>query len=182
MDNEEKYKKLIRAIKVLRELKPHDESLENWIKENAPEIAESEDEKVRKALIELVKYAKGNCLALIDKPFNVVPMDAMIAWLEKQDPKKHQEELDAAYKTEYHRGYKAAWKDMGEQNPPMQNGIIINGVAYELIKDEIEGKKDGECIRCALNELCNNKDDAICNFLFGIDLAAHRRFEEKHEL
>lgn len=346
MDNEEKYKKLIRAIKVLRDMKPHDECLENWIKENAPEIAESEDEKVRKALIELVdcnersgytllnNISTSSMLAWLEKQgeerkitheeicksygipdigefsdgyhtFNglykqrmilfavlvktykdrawkswkhedgldcfgggwfIVGIDTpagtytyhyeakdwdrfdcqilekakhwdghdefdverlfslvsnankdevirclingmkfyyedneeatwgtekfsmkvkdILSWLEKQEPKKHEAELDAAYKTadkvQYRRGYEAAMKEMGQYR--MQNGIIINGVEYELIKDEIEGKKEGECIRCALNELCNNKDDAICNFLFGFDLAAHRRFEEKHEL
>ena len=49
-----------------------------------PELKEPEDEKVRKALIELVKFAKGSCLEILDKPFNVVSMDAMLAWLEKQ--------------------------------------------------------------------------------------------------
>lgn len=158
MDNEEKYKKLIRAIKVLRGMKPHDECLENWIKENAPEIAESDDERIRKEIYQFVYEQR--------------PEKEWLAWLEKQDPKKHQEELDAAYKTEYHRGYKAAWKDMGEQKPPMQNGIIINGVEYELIED----RDDGECERCALNEICHDaRKEVICNPIFG-DLSIRHRF------
>ena len=161
MDNEEKYKKLISAIKVLRDLKPHDECLENWIKENAPEIAESEDERIRKEIYQFVYEQR--------------PEKEWLAWLEKQDPKKHQEELDAAYKTadkvQYHRGYKAAWEEMGEQ-PPMQNGIIINGVEYELIED----REDDECERCALNEICHDaRKEVICNPIFG-DLSIRHRF------
>ena len=160
MDNEEKYKKLIRAIKVLRDLKPHDECLENWIKENAPEIAESEDERIKKEIYQFVYEQR--------------PEKEWLAWLEKQDPKKHQEELDAAYKTEYHRGYKAAWKDMGEQ-PPMKNGIIINGVEYELIED----REDDECERCALNEICHDaRKEVICNPIFG-DLSISHRFDKR---
>jgi hypothetical protein len=170
MDNEEKYKKLIRAIKVLRDLKPHDECLENWIKENAPEIAESEDERIRKELIDIVKKSPIT-FAFEDK-------GKVLAWLEKQDPKKHQEELDAAYKTadkvQYHRGYEAAWKEMGEQ-PPMQNGITINGVEYELIED----REDDECERCALSDICHDaRKEVICNPIFG-DLSISHRFEKR---
>ena len=53
-----------------------------------PELKESEDEKIRKAVIELVKYAKENCLELLNKPFNAVSMDKMIVWLEKQGEHK----------------------------------------------------------------------------------------------
>lgn len=174
MDNEEKYKKLIRAIKVLRDLKPHDECLENWIKENAPEIAESEDERIRKAIIELVDCNERSGYTLL----NNVSTSSMLAWLEKQDPKKHQEELDAAYKTadkvQYRRGYAAAWKEMGEQ-PPMQNGITINGVEYELIED----REDDECERCALSDICHDaRKEVICNPIFG-DLSICHRFEKR---
>ncbi len=165
MDNEEKYKKLICAIKVLRDLKPHDECLENWIKENAPEIAESEDERIRKEIYQFVYEQR--------------PEKEWIAWLEKQDPKKHQEELDAAYKTadkvQYHRGYKAAWEEIGEQKPPMQNGIIINGMEYELIED----REDDECERCALSDICHDaRKEVICNSIFG-DLSISHRFEKR---
>lgn len=75
-----------------------------------PELKEeSEDEKVRK---EIVEYLKKN-LRL-----------EWATWLEKQDPKKHEEELEKAYKTadkvQYRRGYEAATKEMekqGEQKP-----------------------------------------------------------------
>lgn len=174
MDNEEKYKKLIRAIKVLRDLKPLDECLENWIKENVPEIAESEDERIRKKLIFFVK--NWDIEGIVAKyTSDVNDIKKILAWLEKQDPKKHQDELDAAYKTadkvQYQRGYKAAWEEMGEQ-PPMQNGIIINGVEYELIED----REDDECERCALSEICHDaRKEVICNPIFG-DLSIRHRF------
>ena len=126
---------------------------------------ESEDERIRKELIEFVKSRGGF-------------KQEYIAWLEKQDPKKHQEELDAAYKTadkvQYRRGYKAAWEEMGEQ-PPMQNGIIINGVEYELIED----REDDECERCALSDICHDaRKEVICNPIFG-DLSISHRFEKR---
>jgi len=50
-----------------------------------PELAESKDEKVRKALIELVKFSKKSCFEILkDESFNIVSMDAMLDWLEKQ--------------------------------------------------------------------------------------------------
>lgn len=79
MDNERKYKEALERAKKLYEKGTITESI-GYI---FPELKESEDEKIRKALIELVKYAKKNCLELLDKPFNVVSMDAMLAWLEK---------------------------------------------------------------------------------------------------
>ena len=83
MDNEEKYKKLIRAIKGLRDMKPHDECLENWIKENAPEIAEPEDEKVRKAMIKMVH----DSIPTEFERYNTTKVDCLV-WLRKQGEQK----------------------------------------------------------------------------------------------
>ena len=58
------------------------------IEEIFPELKESEDERIRKALIELVKYSKKSCFEILrDKPFNAVSMDAMLDWLERIYPK-----------------------------------------------------------------------------------------------
>lgn len=76
MDYEKKYKEALERAK-------KGECLENVF----PELKESEDEKIRKALIELVKY-NGGCLQLLDKPFNDVSMDIMLDWLEKQSKRK----------------------------------------------------------------------------------------------
>lgn len=164
------------AIKILKDF--HDESailsVRTALETLHPELKESADEKVRKGLITAVsEILKGNRLSNTD-----VTREEALAWLEKQDPKKHQEELDAAYKTadkvQYHRGYKAAWEEMGEQ-PPMQNGIIINGVEYELIED----REDDECERCALSDICHDaRKEVICNPIFG-DLSISHRFEKR---
>lgn len=136
MDNEEKYKKLIRAIKVLRDLKPYDECLENWIKENAPEIAESEDERI---IDNLASELKNLLVRGLIKDETYVKYGNFLKSLKK---------------------------------PKMQNGIIINGVEYELIED----REDDECERCALSEICHDaRKEVICNPIFG-DLSIRHRF------
>jgi hypothetical protein len=94
MDYEKRYNKLIDAIKYMMEANPHDEGLQNWVQDNVPELTESEDERIRKALIELVKFSKRSCFEILkDQSFNIVSMDAMFAWLEKQGKK----EVDPRY-------------------------------------------------------------------------------------
>lgn len=163
------------AIKILKDF--HDESaifsVRTALETLHPEFKESEDERVRKGLMKAVAETDGgNKLYGSD-----VTREEALAWLEKQDPKKHQEELDAAYKTadkvQYHRGYEAAWKEMEEQ-PPMQNGITINGVEYELIEDN----EADECERCALREKCHYSNEVICTQIFE-NLYAHHRFEKR---
>ena len=139
MDNEEKYKKLIRAIKVLRELKPHDECLENWIKENAPEIADSEDERI---IDNLASELKNLLVRGLIKDETYVKYGNFLKSLKKSK---------------------------------MQNGIIINGVEYELIED----RDDDECERCALSEICHDaRKEVICNPIFG-DLSISHRFDKR---
>ena len=142
MDNEEKYKKLIRAIKILREIKPRDESLEKWIKDYVPDLAETDDERIRKSLIYLV-HLYGGEFGKIDANTSV---DEILAWLEKQG------------------------------QPRMQYGITINGVEYELIKDD----EADECDRCALKDLCSTTgEDLLCPPIFGYDITSFHRFEKR---
>lgn len=61
----------------------------------------------------------------------------------------------------------------------MQNGIVINGVEYVLVKD-MEPRR---CDRCALSKQCHDYDGAdgekfICFDLFS-DMAINCRFERK---
>jgi hypothetical protein len=61
----------------------------------------------------------------------------------------------------------------------MQNGIIINGVEYELVKD----MDTRRCDRCALSKQCHDYDGAdgekfICFDLFS-DMAINCRFERR---
>jgi len=75
MDYKEKYNKLVEAVKVLQEANPSDEGIQNWINDNVPELAESEDERIREALIRFHK-------STID--IDGIKGEDIIAWLEKQ--------------------------------------------------------------------------------------------------
>lgn len=44
-----------------------------------------------------------------------------------------------------------------------ENAVIINGYIYALIDD----LKNDECLRCDLQEQCNEGEALICNVLFG---------------
>lgn len=78
MDYEEKYNKLLDAIKELQKANPSDEGIQNWINDNVPELKLSEDEKIRKAIIEIV-HDTPYC----EEDYNVREED-ILAWLEKQ--------------------------------------------------------------------------------------------------
>lgn len=88
------------------------EDLENTF----PELKESEDEKIRKAIHIYLDWLDGR---KDYQPKGDYTIKDMLAWLEKQDPKKHEEELEKAYKTadkvQYRRGYEAAMKEMEKQ-------------------------------------------------------------------
>lgn len=72
MDYKDKYNRLVEAVKVLQEANPSDEGIQNWVKDNVPELRESEDEKIRKKIIILVNaHGQGRF------------KESMLAWLEK---------------------------------------------------------------------------------------------------
>ena len=79
MDYEKKYKE---ALENARQEYNTTENVErkHWLEELFPELAESEDEKIRKVLIELVKCNERSGYKLL----NNVPTSSMLAWLEKQ--------------------------------------------------------------------------------------------------
>ena len=81
MDYEKKYNKLVEAIKQLQKANPSDESIQNWVNDNVPELRESEDdEKIRKWLICGMNTLKEKK----NETFATIPIDDAIAWLEKQ--------------------------------------------------------------------------------------------------
>lgn len=125
MENYEKrYKDALEAIKKLQEANPSDEGIQNWVNDNFPELAESEDERIRKEIIEYIKtgtYHKD-----------------WIAWLEKQE--SVEEIVARCKKSWYNEGkiagmaeglsddekYQQGWHDAiekkGEQNHAWSNG------------------------------------------------------------
>ena len=125
-----------------------------------PELREPEDEEVRNEIIKLVKYYYGATLGCK----HTVSRDKMLAWIEKQDPKKHEEELEKAYKTadevQYKRGYEDAVKDtekQGEQVPAW-------GEEDESIALGIE-----QIVNCAsLLNIAPDKLDKVRNWLKSI--------------
>jgi len=94
MDYEKKYNKLVEAIKVLQETNPSDEGIQNWVNDNVPELAESEDEKIKKWIIDDIRYNMNN------EPLNnseyKKKAEKAIAWLEKQNEFKNIDSDDLA--------------------------------------------------------------------------------------
>lgn len=106
---EQKYKKALEAVKFLQEVNPSDEGIQNWVKDNFPELKESEDERIRKEIIEQVAYiipnddevdSEGDALSTYQKRINKYR-----AWLEKQghmlDPDKVIEWIDEHVPTKF---------------------------------------------------------------------------------
>lgn len=82
MDYKEKYDKLVEAVKVLQETNPSDEGIQNWVNDNVPELAESEDERIRKEFCKDI--------------WTFIPNEKAhkyISWLEKQGEQKSIDEL-----------------------------------------------------------------------------------------
>lgn len=82
MDYKDKYDKLVESIKKLQETNPSDEGIQNWVKDNVPELRESEDERIRKALIEFFESQDDNTT------YSLVPKKEILAWLERQGTPK----------------------------------------------------------------------------------------------
>ena len=124
----------------------------NVAKEIFTDSYESDDENVRKWLLNLVQSLPDK--GLIFSSYDDIEKAKVLAWIEKQDPKKHEEELEKAYKTadevQYKRGYEDAAKDMekqGEQEPAwneededMLKSILATCELYEQTVDSSPGK------------------------------------------
>lgn len=93
MDYEEKYNKLVEAVKVLQETNLSDEGIQNWVNDNVPELAESEDEKIRQWLIKYFNKADFNGML---EYVNGIKAEDILAWLEKQKKEENKNcwELD----------------------------------------------------------------------------------------
>ena len=85
MDYEKKYKALVEAVKTLKEANPSDEGIQNWVNDNVPELKESDDERVRKAMIDFFKHERKEGIAVLHYGVNI---ERMISWLEKQGEQK----------------------------------------------------------------------------------------------
>ena len=88
MDYEKKYKE---ALKDMRAIYPNLKGDAKLAVEHAfPELAESEDERIRKGIIEIIKVVSGpDC----DVYLNEKKQEKYLAWLEKQKEQKPAEYL-----------------------------------------------------------------------------------------
>lgn len=87
MTQEEKakaYDKALERAKAMIKIASNQDEAKGFAKTIFPELAESEDEKVREALVALVKCNERSGYKLL----NNVPTSSMIAWLEKQGGQK----------------------------------------------------------------------------------------------
>jgi hypothetical protein len=93
MDYEILYKNALERAKKFIEENPLVQNLNTWIKETFPELKEPEDEKVRKALIEMVHDTPNSeC----EQNYNVRKEDCL-TWLEKQGESYTKRDVDNAY-------------------------------------------------------------------------------------
>lgn len=90
MDYEKKYKEALERASKLKVQNPFD-TVGQMVEHIFPELKESEDEKVREALIELVKCNERSGYLVL----NNVSTGSMIAWLEKQGKQLNKSVFDA---------------------------------------------------------------------------------------
>ena len=84
MDYEKAYKEAIKRAKAMIEVAEKEEEVYKSAITIFPELAESEDERIRKVLIDLVKCNERSGYTLL----NNVTTDSILAWLEKQGKHK----------------------------------------------------------------------------------------------
>ena len=87
MNYEQRYKEALEAVKELQEDNPSDDGIQNWINDKFPELRESEDERIRKEILEYFQQFENEELRGIN-------ISDWIAWLEKQGQKSAWTEND----------------------------------------------------------------------------------------
>ena len=114
MDYEKKYKEALERAKdchVNKKFSELDDNAQELCEYIFPELKEN-DEVIRKELISLFQ----DCIDHKKHLYNVSDSRRWIAWLEKQDPKKFEEELEKAYKfadeVQYRKGYEDAKREI----------------------------------------------------------------------
>ena len=90
MDYKEKYEQAIENIKKIKAANKDNKVLVDFIDYKYPELKESEDERIRKALI---LYIKTNVSAILGWR-----KEELIAWLEKQGEQKSTDKVGSKFK------------------------------------------------------------------------------------
>ena len=135
MDYKEKYDKLVNAIKVLQETNPSDEGIQNWVNDNVPELRESEDEMIRKRIIQAIKIR--------EKEMNE-EWSNEIAWIEKQGSQDNAEDVDILHRFSFY-----SYKD--DPNVLYLSGLYVNeeyrnkGIGTKILEVADEVVKSLNC-------------------------------------
>ena len=130
MDYEKAYKEALERAKVFI----NSSKSENWSKKTAraifPELRESDDEKIRKELLEHVKYCSES----------IPERAAMIAWLEKQGQTFTKKDVDDAYL----KGISDAKNELEKQGEPTDIPVdaVLDSNKDGLIADTIKYKNE----------------------------------------
>lgn len=121
-----------------------------------PELAENKDERIMKALKQyFVNSFKNNGVAAICG----VHVKDVLVWLEKQGQVKESEISQPIKETSKENNNSLTNKAWSE----IQNGIILDGVVYELTTGFPDNKLS-LCGNCELNEKCIDFDGSLCYF------------------
>ena len=147
MDYEQLYKEALKRAKKLYEQGTITESLSYVF----PELKESEDERIRNVLVELVKGNERCGYFMI----NNITTSAMIAWIEKQGEQKPANKVEPKFKEGdwvvwYNENYKVNYNGWGYELID-QNGLstsleygTVDGSAH--LWDVAEDTKDGDVL------------------------------------
>lgn len=87
---QDKYERALEAVKKLQEANPTDQRIGTWVAEYFPELKESEDERIKKKVISILRHnidgAESQMQASrgVDRTFEIYACNKVIAWLEKQ--------------------------------------------------------------------------------------------------
>ena len=161
MDYEKKYKALVEAVKMLKEANPSDEGIQNRVNDNVPELKESEDERIRKALIHLVNSNKELSFGIDN--YDGIKWSDILAWLEKQGKKDEEilvlkdqiESLHAAIKA-IKSVHKIKLEKQGEQKLPI-----------EKLSEEM--KTIGESLGFTTQEECDRYNQMVTDLIMSDD-------------
>jgi len=128
-----------------------------------PELKESEDEKIRKVLIDYFKRYKDEECGI--KTFYGIPTDDILAWLEKQGEQKR---LDFPYVT--------GWRENRLDNKPQTKHSVLMLTTHGVAEGEWLGKE-----WCQYRWSCKVKDADVLYWLHLSDLESLEKenFEQK---
>lgn len=129
-DYEKLYKKALEAVKELQSANPSDEGIQNWVEDSFPQLKESEDERIRKAIIDF--FGEPGRKEYILNGFNV---DDIVAWLEKQS----KENMIEALRLEYEKGKSDVLQEQRKEwtSEDLLNHNEIMGILQEYNRDDL---------------------------------------------